>query len=344
MATNRLFTFNNGPSINGASQSGNLAISDNAIAGYKWWPGPDEDLGYVIAHDDTNPNMRTEGARSATVSTNSIGFWRTSVKSNEAFLTMVNDLFGQNFVNGTTATDWLLTNGYSTSWSLDIVTSGLIVYYDPSNSSSYPGTGTTLTDLSGNGINGVMSSTGVIQNKMMTYNGTSSQVSIADNALLEPGTGDWTIEAWVYYSVITGSTRTFISKTNNGGGSGDWSYGLRTLGNGATRFEVGDGTTSVNSPSYTVSLGQWYQVVGVWTNVASNSIELYINGVSQGSNSHSFTSVKNSTNPLYLGNYNGNEFQQSLNGKMGIFRMYNKALSSVEILQNFNANKYLYGL
>ena len=118
--------------------------------------------------------------------------------------------------------------------------------------------------------------------------------------LLEPGTGDWTIEAWVYYSVITGSTRTFISKTNNGGGAGDWSYGLRTLANGATRFEVGDGTTSVNSPSYTVSLGQWYQVVGVWTNVASNSIGLYINGVSQGSNSHSFTSVKNSTNPSVL--------------------------------------------
>jgi hypothetical protein len=84
--------------------------------------------------------------------------------------------------------------------------------------------------------------------------------------------------------------------------------------------------------------------VGVWTNVASNSIGLYINGVSQGSNSHSFTSVKNSTNPLYLGNYNGNEFQQSLNGRMGIFRMYNKALSSAEILQNFNANKSLYGL
>ena len=343
MATNRLFTYST-TSINGASQSGNLSISDNAIAGYKWWPGPDEDLGYVIAHDDTNPNMRTEGARSATVSTNSIGFWRTSVKSNEAFLTMVNDLFGQNFVNGTTATDWLLTNGYWTSWSLDIVTSGLIVYYDPSNSSSYPGTGTTLTDLSGNGINGVMSSTGVIQNKMMTYNGTSSQVSIADNALLEPGTGDWTIEAWVYYSVITGSTRTFISKTNNGGGSGDWSYGLRTLGNGATRFEVGDGTTSVNSPSYTVSLGQWYQIVGVWTNVASNSIALYVNGTSQGSNSHSFTSVKNSTNPLYLGNYNGGEYSQWFNGRMGVVRMYNKALSSVEILQNFNANKYLYGL
>jgi hypothetical protein len=115
MATNRLFTYST-TSINGASQSGNLSISTSVIDGYRWWPGPDEDLGYVIAHDDTNPNMRTEGARSATVSTNSIGFCRTSVKSNEAFLTMVNDLFGQNFVDGTTAKDWLLTNGYWTSY------------------------------------------------------------------------------------------------------------------------------------------------------------------------------------------------------------------------------------
>jgi hypothetical protein len=116
MATNRLFTFNNGPTIGDALQYGNLSVSDYAIPGYKWWPGPDEDLGYVIAHDDTNPNMRTEGSRSATVSTNSVGFWRTSVKSNEAFLTMVNDLLGQNFVDGATATDWLLTNGYWTSY------------------------------------------------------------------------------------------------------------------------------------------------------------------------------------------------------------------------------------
>jgi uncharacterized delta-60 repeat protein len=116
MATNRLFTFNNGPAIADALQYGNISISDYPISGYRWWPGPDEDLGYVITHDDTNPNMRTEGSRSATVSTNSIGFWRTSVKSNSAFLTMVNELLGQKFVDVNTATDWLLTNGYWTSY------------------------------------------------------------------------------------------------------------------------------------------------------------------------------------------------------------------------------------
>jgi len=82
----------------------------------------------------------------------------------------------------------------------------------------------------------------------------------------------------------------------------------------------------------------------VWTNVASNSIALYVNGVSQGSNLHSFASVKNTRRPLYLGNYNGNEFPQQFDGDIGVVRYYNKSLSASEILQNFDADKSKYGL
>jgi hypothetical protein len=224
-----------------------------------------------------------------------------------------------------------------------IVQSGLVLHYDPSNISSYPGSGTIVYDLTNNALNGTMANI-TFTTPYFTHNGTSSTVSVADNALLEPNTGDFTLEAWVYYSVIAGSTRTFISKTDNGGGSADWSYGLRTLATGVTRFEVGNGTISVNSPTFTVTTGIWYHIVGVWTNVASNSIELYVNGTSQGSNSHSFTSIKNSTNPLYLGSYNGGEFSQWFNGRMGIVRYYSAALSAAQVLQNYNANRGIYGL
>ena len=115
MATNRLFAFNNGPAIGDALQYGNLSISDYPISGYRWWPGPDEDIGYIIAHDDTNPNMRTEGSRSATVSTNSVGFWR-SAKTSEAFLIMSNDLFNLGYTTASAAAYWLTANGYWTSY------------------------------------------------------------------------------------------------------------------------------------------------------------------------------------------------------------------------------------
>ena len=226
------------------------------------------------------------------------------------------------------------------------VTNNLVTYYNPDLTSSYPGTGTTLFDISGNGLNGTMSNL-TYTDPYLTYNGTNATTSIADNALLEPGTGDFTLEAWVYYSAITGSTRTFVSKTDNGGLSASWSYGLRTQPNGAigeVYLEVGNGTTSVSTPRYNVSAGQWYQIVGVWTNVAANTLELYVNGISQGSNSHSFTSVKNSSNPLYLGSYNGGEYSQWFNGRMGIVRYYNAALTASEVLQNFNANRSTYGI
>jgi hypothetical protein len=214
------------------------------------------------------------------------------------------------------------------------ILSNLVLYYDPSNTSSYPGTGTTINDLSGNVLSGTLSNV-TYTSPYLSFNGSSSQISIPDNVLLEPGSGDWTIEFWVSHSVITGSSRILIAKTN-GGNSADWGYGLRTVSNGNTYLEVGNGTTSITSPSYAVSTNTWYQVVGVWTNVVSNSIELYINGVSQGSNSHSFTSIKNTTSPLYVGSFNGGQFSQWLNGKAGIVRIYNKALTGSEVLQNYN--------
>lgn len=224
------------------------------------------------------------------------------------------------------------------------ISDNLVLYYDPSNPASYPGTGTTINNLAVASLPGTLSNI-TYTSPYLSYNGTSSTTSIADNALLEPGTGDFTLEAWVYYSVLAGSTRTFISKVDSGGLASNWSYGLRTNGTtGATYLEVGNGTTSNSSPAYTVTTGQWYQIVGVWTNVASNSIALYVNGASQGSNSHSFTSVKNSANPLYLGSYNGGEYSQWFNGRMGIVRYYNAALNASQILQNYNSNRAIYGL
>jgi hypothetical protein len=223
------------------------------------------------------------------------------------------------------------------------VTGNLVLYYDPSNSSSYSGTGTTVNDLSGNGLSGTMSNVS-FTDPYFSYNGSSSEISVPDNALLEPGSGDWTIEFWINHSVISGTSKILIGKTD-GGGPADWGYGLRTGPLGNTFMEIGNGgATTVKTPETTLSINTWYQVVGVWTNVTSNSLALYVNGSLIGSNSHSFTSIKNTTSPLYIGSFNGGQFSQWLNGRMGVVRMYNKALTSSEITQNYNADKSKYGL
>jgi hypothetical protein len=224
-----------------------------------------------------------------------------------------------------------------------IVTSNLVLWYDPSFSTSYPGTGTSVTNLANTSLPGTMSNI-TYTSPYFTYNGSSATMSVADNSLLEPGSGDFTVEAWVYYSAFSGSSRVILAKTD-GGNAADWSYGIRTQSSGATYLEVGNGTTTVTTPTFTVSTGQWYQIVGVWTNVASNSIALYVNGVSVGSNSHSFASVKNSTRPLFFGSFDGGAtFGQWFNGRMGVTRMYSSALSAAQVLQNYNADKSKYGL
>jgi hypothetical protein len=91
-------------------------------------------------------------------------------------------------------------------------------------------------------------------------------------------------------------------------------------------------------------LNTWTQLVYVFNNVANNNIITYVNGVQQATTTHSFASILNTTNNLYLGSYNGGEYSQWLDGRIGVTRLYNAALTSAQVLQNFNADRETYGL
>lgn len=222
------------------------------------------------------------------------------------------------------------------------VLSNLVLYYDPANSSSYPGTGTTVNSLATPNLPGTMSNI-TYTSPYFSYNGTSSQISVADNSALEPGSGDWTMEAWVYLSNNVGG-KTILGRFNNGGGSADVSYSMR-ISNANAFAQMGDGSGNyINSTSYIMSLNTWTHIMYVWKNIATNTLETYINGASIGSVSHSLSSILNSTNPLYIGSYNGGEYSQWMNGRVGVTRLYNRALSAAEVAQNYNATKSKYGL
>ena len=225
------------------------------------------------------------------------------------------------------------------------VTSNLILYYDPSNPLSYSGSGTVINDLSGNGLNGTMSNI-TFTSPYFSYNGTSSQIQVVDNALLEPGSGDWTMEVWVNQSVLGNDV--VLGKFDDGGLTVDVSYSIRTT-NTTYDAQLGSGSGSgsslfVNSTNYVGTIGTWYQIVYVFTNVAANTLQTFVNGISIGTVSHNLASILNSTNPLYIGNYNGGEFGQWFDGKIGVTRLYDASLTSAQVLQNFNADKSKYGL
>jgi len=133
--SSRLFAYNSGAPISGASQSGSLAISNNFLAGgsVKWWNGPNEQLGYVIAYTDTSGTRKSNGV---TVSGGVVGFRITSSKTDSKFLSLANNLTGQNFLTASVASNWLNTNGYYSSYS-GIIQSytavGSVTWTAPSN-------------------------------------------------------------------------------------------------------------------------------------------------------------------------------------------------------------------
>ncbi len=255
--------------------------------------------------------------------------------------------FGIMRVYNKALTDAEVLSNYNSTLStiVNLTTNGLVLYYDPSSVSSYPGSGTTITDLSGNGRNGTMSNI-TYTSPYFTYNGSSSQISIADNSLLEAGSGDWTMEVWVNQSVSGNDV--VLGKFDPGGLASDVSYSIRT--SSTTYYaQFGSGTGSggtlyVNSTNHVGTLNTWYQIVYVFTNVATNTFETFVNGNSIGSVNHSLASLLNTSANLYIGSYNNGEFPQWFDGKIGITRLYNRALTSTEVLNNYNADKSKYGL
>ena len=226
-----------------------------------------------------------------------------------------------------------------------VVTNGLVLYYNPADSASYSGSGTTINSLASPNLAGTMSNI-TFTDPYFTYNGTSSQVSVANTAALEPGSDSWTMEVWVNQTVSGNDV--VLGKFDPGGLAQDVSYSIRTTGTSyyaQLGSGIGSGSTLfVDSTTFVGTLNTWYQLVYVFTNGATKTLQTFVNGSSIGTVNHSLASILNTSTNLYLGSYNNGEFSQWFDGRIGVTRLYNTALTSAQVLQNYNANRGIYGL
>ena len=116
MATSRHFSRYTGGQIPGADQYGNLHIgNENTEYNFgeiKWWNGPDEELGYIIAHEDAAGNhIGADGIQAF------IGFWRSEL-NDASFIELANTVAdgAATFTTANEAKNWLIGNGYWTSY------------------------------------------------------------------------------------------------------------------------------------------------------------------------------------------------------------------------------------
>ena len=208
---------------------------------------------------------------------------------------------------------------------------------------------TTLTDMIGNGNNTTLVNTPKFDSTYggsLVLNGTNQYLT---NPALPSGTNLFTMSIWVYF---------------NGNISGNWGGGLSAAilfsGNGANTYEFYVTTLSGTGAPYYLTLGKYgiaatgscsvsniIMPINRWHNIViardgAASQQIYLNGelIGTGNISDSFTA-----GTMYIGAAPANSLYSGyLNGQLSKITHYNRALSSDEIQQNFNALRGRYGI
>lgn len=205
-----------------------------------------------------------------------------------------------------------------------VVTSNLVVHLDAGNSASYPGSGTTWTNLVDSTPYTIVS--GSYDSGSIVFDGISTYVAIGTP--LTNGT-NFTKEAWVLADVVT-SSRNIISSTSNV----LWNNGA-TLSAG-----VGGSYSLVTSASFPT--GVWKHVVQTFDDT-TNTMRLYINGV-QVSQNLSVTQSYVSEIERVGAHYSGSSPVSFWDGKIAQVRIYSEALSATDVLANYDNTKATFGL
>jgi hypothetical protein len=233
-------------------------------------------------------------------------------------------------------------------WMIDenVIKDGLILYLDAGNKLSYSGSGTTWRDFSGFENNGVINGANFNSSGYFEFTSTSDNIELG--ATNKFAGNNITVEVWVY---PTSSNGNYIWGNYDGGGyvNGDFMLRFDPVGSSAERRPLLQIGTGSNIGSQFISTTQydydnWYHIVCTWDGTTGL---IYINGSNQattrlnGGTGASGTAANN-TSPFYIGT--GPPLNDSVNGNYGQFRIYNKTLSAAEVLQNYNALKYRYGL
>jgi hypothetical protein len=221
-----------------------------------------------------------------------------------------------------------------------IITDNLLVHLDAGNVNSYLGTGSTWTDLQGNAngtlVNGLTYSSN--NRGSLETNGSNDYVLILSVAGSGTATQSFTYEVWVNPS-DSDSDGNILSMSNSNP-QNNWNMPPISAVSGSFRAKIWQNTQLVADTTF--AQGEWYQVVLVWDYVASTQL-LYVNGIlndSQGGIIYESSGVNNN---IFLGQANpGADNAGDFAGKYSIVRLYNKALSSAEVLINYNVNSSRY--
>ena len=217
---------------------------------------------------------------------------------------------------------------------------GLILALDAANTKSYPGSGTTWTDISGNGRVGTLTN-GPTYNSANSGSITFTAASSNNVALTGSTTvSQATFTVWLKRS---GSQSDYAGILFTRGGVSSSISGLNffsTVNNLGYTWNGAVASTSFNS-GLTVPDGIWCMVALSLTSTAATLYLCQSSGTTSATNTLSHAST--TFDGLKLG-WDGTASSRYMNGSIASAQLYNRALSASEIQQNFNAFRGRFGV
>jgi hypothetical protein len=218
------------------------------------------------------------------------------------------------------------------------VTSGLVLYLDAGNSASYPGTGSTWTNLASGGNNGTLINSPTYSsanNGSLVFNGSTQYVDVAN------------------YSALNGSTQTMICWAKSASAANFGGFGCLMSKRDVYIMHPYPTNTLIDFYYFINSTYQYVRItasnINNWNMYASSwdgsTIRAYVNGSLVTSSNFTGTLATNDTGSLLVGKDDTTvDSTRYINGNISIAMQYNRALTDAEITENFNAFRVRYGI
>ncbi|MCK4355263.1 prepilin-type N-terminal cleavage/methylation domain-containing protein [Candidatus Parcubacteria bacterium] len=172
--------------------------------------------------------------------------------------------------------------------------------------------------------------------KALQFDGVNDYVDCGSNASLDiVGTGDMTIEAWIFPKTSTSNKGTVVSKWL------PWIYSFFSGNRIGLYARVNGGDQNIRANTNITTIDQWHHIAVVYT-FSDHTVYHYLNGKSDGSGS--FTDrIENRTGAnVRIGIYGSTSYP--FNGAIDDVRIYSEALSAGQIQQHYAAGAQKHGL
>ena len=238
------------------------------------------------------------------------------------------------------------------SQTAEFVLSNLIHRLDFSNTNTYPGSGSTVYDLTDSNIELPITGATFTDGHYFAFDGSNDkmQLSIVPTDLRFQGTDNFSIGLWLLNeSVPTSPSYTYLCAQQNFGDYDGFSI-INGPPNGRNTFRWWFRKDASNymllRADTTLNTGTWYYIVATYDGTqASTGVKLYVNGVQVSvvveTDIGTITSVNYTSNTYGLASRSINQY--ALCG-IGDAHVYDDVLTAQEVAGNYNATKSTYGL